>query len=119
MSVRQARRFRKRATDAEKLLWSRVRNRKAAGLKFRRQHCVGNRVFDFFCAEANLAVELDGSGHTRYLSEVSDLDRELELCESGIRVLRFSNAEVLQNIDGVINAIIYAVDPEKSLWARG
>jgi very-short-patch-repair endonuclease len=116
MSVQQARRFRKQSTDAEKRLWSRLRNRKAAGLKFRRQHCVGERVLDFFCAEANLAIELDGSGHSRHVGETTDLDRELELYEKGIRILRFHNKDVFENLDGVLNKIIYAVDPEKSLW---
>jgi very-short-patch-repair endonuclease len=71
---------------------------------------------DFFCAEANLAIELDGSGHTRHQGETSDLDKEIELYENGVRVLRFRNSEVMENADGVVNAIIYAVDPERSLW---
>jgi very-short-patch-repair endonuclease len=118
MSVRQARRFRKKSTRAEKRLWSRLRDRKAAGLKFRRQHCVGDRVVDFFCAEAKLAIELDGSGHSRHFGEASDLDRELELYEKGIRILRFHNQGIFENLDGVLNRIIYAVDPEKSLWSH-
>lgn len=60
MSVQQARRLRKGATDAEKRLWSRLRNRQIGNLKFRRQHPYGNRVVDFFCDEAKLAIELDG-----------------------------------------------------------
>ena len=79
MKVKQARYFRKNATDAEKRLWFHLRNRRVAGLKFRRQHPVGSRIVDFFCAEAKLAIELDGSGHTGYLAKTSDLDRELEL----------------------------------------
>ena len=67
---------------------------------------------DFFCEEAKLAVELDGSGHNRYSSEYQDLDRELELYETGVRVLRFPNNSVLSNLDGVVNTIICAVDPE-------
>ena len=63
MSVQQARRLRKRATEAETRLWSRLRNRRIANLKFRRQHPFGNRVVDFFCEEAKLAIELDGSDH--------------------------------------------------------
>jgi len=87
-----------------------------AGLKFRRQHPLGTRVVDFFCVEAKLAVELDGSGHRRQFGQTVDLDREMELHERGIRVLRFINREVLSNLDGVLNAIVYAADPEKSLW---
>lgn len=119
MSIRRARSFRRSATDAEKKLWSCLRNRAAAGLKFRRQHPVGARIVDLFCAEANLAIELDGSGHSSDLSQTSDLDREIELYEKGVRVLRFSNDEIFDNLDGVLNLIIYVVDPEKSVWGEG
>jgi very-short-patch-repair endonuclease len=118
MSVRQAQRLRRKATDAEKRLWSHLRNRKAAGLKFRRQHPIGDRIVDFFCAEAKLAIELDGSGHYRHLSQTSDLDREIDLYEKGIRVLRFCNNEIFENLDGVVNTIIHAIEPQKSLWAQ-
>jgi very-short-patch-repair endonuclease len=114
--VKQARHLRKTATAAEKRLWSRLRNRQLADLKFRRQHVIGDRIVDFFCEEAKLAVELDGSGHRRHFTEMSDLDREIELYEKGVRVIRFHNRAVLFNLDSVLNAIIYAVDPEKSLW---
>jgi very-short-patch-repair endonuclease len=116
MKVQQARSLRKKATDAEKRLWSQLKNRQVAGLKFRRQHPIDDRIVDFFCAEAKLAIELDGSGHAGYLAKTSDLNRELELHEKGIRVLRFRNRDVFENLDSVLNAIIYAVDPEKSLW---
>jgi very-short-patch-repair endonuclease len=116
MKLQQARYLRKKATDAEKRLWSHLKNRQLAGLKFRRQHPIEDRIVDFFCAEAKLAIELDGSGHTGYLAKTSDLDRELELYEKGIRVLRFHNRDVLKNLDSILNAIIHAVDPEKSLW---
>ena len=117
MSVRQARSFRKKPTDAEKRLWSCLRNRKLAGLRFRRQHPLADRSVDFFCEDAKLAIELDGSGHLGELRQASDLDRELELYEKGIRILRFPNSEVFENLDGVLNSIIYAIEPEKSLWA--
>jgi very-short-patch-repair endonuclease len=116
MSVQQARRLRKRATEAETRLWSRLRNRQIANLKFRRQHPLGNRIVDFFCHEAKLGIELDGSGHSGYRGQTSDLDREIDLYEKGIRVLRFQNTDVFNNLDGVLNAIIYAVNPERSLW---
>ncbi len=112
MTVKRARHFRRNSTLAEKRLWGRLRNRKAAGLKFRRQHPIGDRVVDFFCEEAKLAIELDGSGHNRHLRECQDLDRELELHGKGVRVLRFPNNSVLSNLDGVVNTIICAVDPE-------
>jgi very-short-patch-repair endonuclease len=87
MSVQLARGLRRSATDAEKRLWRHLRNRQIANLKFRRQHPLGNRTVDFFCAEAKLAIELDGSGHLTDNGRKSDLDREIELYEKGIRVL--------------------------------
>ena len=112
MTVKRARHFRRNSTLAENRLWRRLRNRKAAGLKFRGQHPIGARVVDFFCEEAKLAIELDGSGHNYHLGEYQDLDRELELHEKGVRVLRFPNNSVLSNLDGVVNTITCAVDPE-------
>src|SRR5437764_13577616 len=117
MGVRQAQSFRKKPTDAEKRLWSHLRNRKLAGLKFRRQHPLGDRTVDFFCADAKLAIELDGSGHLSESRQGSDLDREIELYEKGIRILRFPNSEIFENLESVLNSIIYAIEPEKSLWA--
>jgi very-short-patch-repair endonuclease len=117
MSVRQARSFRKKSTDAEKRLWTCLRNRKLADLKFRRQHPVAGRTVDFFCAGARLGIELDGSGHLSESGQALDLEREIELYEKGIRILRFQNNEVLENLEGVLNSIIYAIEPEKSLWA--
>ena len=63
------------------------------------------------------ADELDGSGHLGELRQASDLDREIELYEKGIRILRFPNSEVFENLEGVLNSIIYAIEPQKSLWA--
>ena len=118
-AVQQARRFRKMPTRHEKRLWWQLRDRKLGGLKFRRQVPIGERVVDFFCAEAHLAVELDGSGHCHHFTETADLDRAIELHEKGIRIIRFYNGQVDENLEGVLNAILYAADPEKSRWASG
>ncbi len=112
MSVKQARWLRKNATPAERELWSRLRSRGLAGLKFRRQCPVRNRVLDFYCEDARLAVELDGSGHKSHLRQYNDLDRDIELHEQGIRVLRFDNQAVLKNLEGVLEAIVRAIAPE-------
>lgn len=74
MRVQQARQLRKRSTEAEKRLWRHLRSRRLAAFKFRRQHPIGDRILYFFCAEAKLAIELDGSGHARHFGEVSDLE---------------------------------------------
>ena len=117
MSVNQARRLRQSTTPAEKKLWLHLRNRKLAGLKFRRQHPIGDRVADFYCEEAKLAIELDGSGHDRHFGETVDLDRAIDLYEHGVRILRFSNQAVITQIEGVLSVIIDAVAPEDSFVA--
>ena len=118
-AVQQARRLRKVPTRHEKRLWWHLRDRNVGGLKFRRQVPIGDCIVDFFCAEALLAIELDGSGHTRHFTQTDDLDREIELHEKGIRIIRFYNSEIDENLDDVLNAILYAADPERSLWASG
>src|SRR5207248_2295578 len=117
MRVAQARVFRKRSTLPERKLWSRLRNRQILSLKFRRQEAIGDRIVDFYCAEAKLAIELDGSGHLRHFNQTADLDKELELYEKGVRILRFSNEAVISNLNGVLDEIIYAIGREKSLWS--
>jgi very-short-patch-repair endonuclease len=99
MNANHARHLRRTATVAEKKLWSRLRNRQQHGLRFRRQEPIGDRIVDFFCAEARLAIELDGSGHQRHFNQIEDLDKEIELHEKGVRVLRFSNHAVMSNLD--------------------
>jgi very-short-patch-repair endonuclease len=106
-----ARRLRHASTDSERLLWQRLRRRGHAGIKFRRQHPLGPFVFDFFCDEARLAIELDGGGHAEADQRRRDERKERFARERGIRVLRFWNTDVLQNIDGVLESILEAVRP--------
>ena len=89
-----------------KLLWSRLRDRRMNGLKFRRQHPFGPYVLDFFCASSNLGVEVDGSGHLD--REPRDEARARWLGEHGVRVLRFWNNEVRDSLDAVVEEIAVA-----------
>ena len=94
-------------TKAEHVLWQLLRNRRLGGLKFRRQHQFGPYILDFFCAEQRLAVELDGCQH--FFSEAADQSRTEFLNNNGVRVVRFSNAEVLEYAEGVLQAILAAL----------
>ena len=116
--IGQARHLRKAATPAERRLWSRLRNGQLYGYKFRRQHPIGDKIADFFCHEAQLAIELDGSGHGYARRQAADIARTSELLANGIRVIRFWNSEVVQDVGWVIEAILLQLDPEKSSWAR-
>ncbi|WP_164927078.1 DUF559 domain-containing protein [Chlorobaculum tepidum] len=120
-----ARQLRKEQTDAEQLLWFLLRDRRLAGLKFRRQHPVEPYVVDFYCHEARLAVELDGGQHNEPDERARDAKREAFLEGKGIRILRFWNNDVLQNTEGVLQAIYDALvsltpalsQGERELWA--
>ncbi len=101
-----ARSLRSSSTDAERLVWSRLRGQQLHGAKFRRQHPLGRYVLDFVCLEASLVIELDGSQHAE---SKHDALRDAWLAEQGLRVLRFWNSDVMRNIDGVLEVVMRAV----------
>jgi very-short-patch-repair endonuclease len=107
--VSTARRLRRDQTDAERKLWVRLRDRRLGGLKFRRQVNIETYVVDFLCADANLVVEIDGGQHA--IATQADADRTKALEAHGYLVLRFWNNDVLQNTDGVVEAIIETLTP--------
>jgi ATP-dependent DNA helicase RecQ len=96
--------LRHNATKPEQLLWSILCRRQLGGLKFRRQHPVEPYVVDFYCASANLVIELDGESHEGRQSY--DRQREEFLRKLGVKVLRLTNDDVLTNLDGVAEAIL-------------
>lgn len=100
-----ARALRRTMTEAERVLWACLRNRRLAGLKFRRQHPIGPYVVDYYCAEARLVVEVDGSVHDDEAQRARDADRTAELEARGYRVIRFRNAEVAGHLGDVLQAI--------------
>lgn len=100
--------LRRESTDAEQALWSRLR-RHRMGPKFRRQHTVGPYTLDFFCPAARLAVELDGGQHYEPEQRTRDLARDGWLAGRGIRVLRYSDRDVLLEPDAVEEAIWLAL----------
>jgi very-short-patch-repair endonuclease len=101
-----ARTLRKNQTDAEKLLWRKLRDRQLEGMKFRRQRPIGRYIVDLVCIEKKIVVEADGSQH--YDNE-GDKIRDGYLRNQGYTVLRFWNNEILKNIDGVIQRILEVV----------
>ena len=110
MSLKQiARLLRREQTDEEKQLWRALRGRRFAGFKFRRQHTVGGHVLDFYCADAKLNVELDGSQHGLPEGIQRDEAREKFLAEQGIETLRCWNRQWRQNREGCLLEIWNAV----------
>ena len=104
-----AKRLRKNLTPAEALLWSALKNKQLEGLRFRRQHPVGNFILDFYCPACRLVVEVDGEIHRDRLDY--DDARTSKLAEHGYKVLRFSNERVINDLPQVLNEIRKAVSP--------
>ena len=98
-----ARNLRKRMTLSEILLWSHLRKRQMGGYQFLRQKPIGNFIVDFFCKELTLAIEIDGESHDEKIEQ--DEQRQKKLESLGIRILRFHDQEVKNNLDGVLTAI--------------
>jgi very-short-patch-repair endonuclease len=104
--TQRRRRLRKNQTDAEAKLWSRLRNRGLDGVKFRRQHSVGNYILDFYAPVHKLCIEADGGQHYEKEGMRKDMLRTEILSKQGIKVLRFSDLEILKNINGVCESIV-------------
>jgi very-short-patch-repair endonuclease len=100
----RARSFRRIPSLPETLLWHQLR-RSALGVRFRRQHPAGAYILDFFCAPANLAIEIDGATHDFGERALHDQRRDKWLAQRGVTMIRVSATEVLQNPDGVLRYI--------------
>jgi very-short-patch-repair endonuclease len=97
--------LRKSLTPAEAAFWKLVKNSKLDGRKFRRQHSIGNYIFDFYCPSEKLAIELDGQGHFVEHPGLNDRIKR-EYAEShGIRVIRFENKRVFEDTEWVLDVI--------------
>ena len=105
IAVYQRRRLRQDSTDAEATLWRLLRGRRFHGYKFRRQHSVGPYILDFYCADRQLAVELDGGQHLEKEGRERDAFRDRFLKSRGIAVLRIATDLVFREREQVMRAI--------------
>ncbi len=103
----RANELRRNSTDAERLLWSKLRNRQLNGFKFRRQVPIGPYIADFVCWELKLIIEVDGGQHAEQAER--DLARSRYLETKGFKIVRFWNNEVLGNIEGVLETLTLAL----------
>ena len=99
--------LRRRSTEAEKLLWSRLRWRRPEGIKFKRQVPIANYIVDFVALDLKFIVEVDGGQHQ--IRAAADAERTRILQEWGYHVVRLWNNDVLGNIDGVLEAILQEI----------
>jgi len=102
--------LRRNSTEAEKVLWDVLRDRRLEGIKFRRQYGVGGYILDFYAARLKFAIEVDGMAHENAEARAYDKIRSEYLHGVGIEVKRFKNYEVLYNISGVRGWIIEAMN---------
>jgi very-short-patch-repair endonuclease len=102
--------LRRNMTFAEKLLWKELSNRRIFKVRFKRQHPVDIFIVDFYCHKSKLAIEIDGEIHLK--EEVRDYDsgRTFDLEKLGIKILRFTNNEVIENIENVKKKIINEIN---------
>ena len=105
----RAQRLRRAGTAAERLLWGALRGRRSDGVRFRRQHIVDNMIVDLFCSQARLVIEIDGGFHCSAKRTRCDRERGAFLQARGLRVMRFTNDEVLSDLSGVLQRIEEAV----------
>lgn len=103
--VELARDLRAKQTPTETLLWQLLRNRGLLGFKFRRQHQFGDYIADFYCHEAGLVIECDGSVHDHNEPWHHDQTRDAYMIGQGVRVLRFSNDQILTSTQTVLEEI--------------
>jgi len=108
-TIRAASILRKNTTLAEKILWKRLRNRKLFLVKFRRQHPLDIFIVDFYCHEIKLVIEIDGEIHNSEEVKDYDLSRQSHIEQLGLTFIRFTNHEVIFEIDSVLTVIHHNV----------
>ncbi len=112
-NVKKSRHLRINQTDAERKLWSLLRSRQVSGAKFRRQFAIGKRIMDFYCPEYGIGIEADGGQHYEEKGRKLDAVRMGELSKLGVEIIRFSDREILTDIESVGELIYRVVEAKK------
>jgi very-short-patch-repair endonuclease len=102
---KKAKELRRYETEAEKRLWAKLCRNRMSGLQFRRQHPINRFIVDFYCAKIKLVIEVDGNIHEIPENKVYDIGRSQILNDFGITVIRFSNNQIIGDIEYVLNSI--------------
>ena len=111
-SILRSRQLRRDSTPAERKLWAVLRGAPLDGFKFRRQQRLGPYFGDFVCQSLRLVIEIDGDTHDGARAQARDARRTAFLEHEGYRVVRFTNADVMKNLDGVVGAIRSALQAD-------
>jgi len=107
---------------AEVLLWSKLKDKRLKGYKFRRQYSIDNFIVDFYCPKLKLAIEIDGDSHYVEGADINDRERQSIIESYGITFLRFTNKEIYENLEGILEIIaehLSQTSPYPSLLRRG
>jgi very-short-patch-repair endonuclease len=113
-NVERCRNLRKNQTEAERKLWRILRNRQLAGVKFRRQFSVNRYILDFYSPEYRLGIEADGGQHYEDKGRKCDELRTRELSKLGVQILRFSDRDILKNVEGIYEIIQESIEKKKN-----
>ena len=97
--------LRQNETETEKILWEKLKNNQLQGFKFRRQHPISLYIADFYCHKLKLVIEIDGEYHDSLKQEKKDTERTEILNNNGLEVIRFTNQEIKENIDKIMDEI--------------
>ena len=104
-----SRMLRSEMTECERLLWSRLRRKQLNGVQFYRQKPIGSYIVDFYAPAARLVVEVDGVQHQDQIHAQNDAHRDESLKSQGLKVLRFTNQQVQQELDSVVGVVVAAL----------
>ena len=98
-------RLRNEAPEAERVLWSKLKQSQLLGFKFRKQQGIARYVVDFYCPQCKLAIEIDGATHSTPQEKRRDMVRQEFIEREGVHFLRFTNADVYENLEWVLETI--------------
>ena len=91
---------------AERILWGKLKGKQLGGFKFRRQHSIDEFILDFYCPKARLAIEIDGDSHFESENAKNDSERTRKIELQGPKILRFTNTEIYESLEGVLDQIL-------------
>ncbi|MBB3860307.1 very-short-patch-repair endonuclease [Novosphingobium hassiacum] len=111
----RAKNMRREPTEPERRMWMALRDSRLGGHKFRRQTVIEHRIADFFCPAKGLIVEIDGETHDRERDQIRDASLERR---TGFHTVRFTNHEIMTNLEGVQTALLLALQAQADRWAR-
>ena len=117
------RRLRSEMTGPEIKLWARLRLKQFQSLKFRRQHGIGPYIVDFYCPDRMMVIEIDGDTHAAEEQRLRDQQRDAYFRSLGLRIIRYTNHDIVKNLDGVLEDLAGrlgdSTSPHPSLQRRG